>query len=161
MHRRNVIEYDEEGKPVKKNYLTYMADYHCKNWNGVDYWIRDHEHGVFENTKFTAQISPPNPETGRSTTTEVRSGSEKVYYIELTDKNRVDTINQILNSAPATIVENIQWYGHFPDSIYAMGRRDNTFSQEQFINSSYEEMLNLSNRPRRTSRHRWTLFPKR
>ena len=87
MSRRQVITYDDKGRAVKKDFLTWNVDYHGKDWLGNDLWIRGHIYGVHNEPKFKTTMKQ-DPETGEHIPNKEYVGSIEVYDIELTDKNR-------------------------------------------------------------------------
>jgi hypothetical protein len=152
MHRRQVIIYDENGKAVKKEFLTYRASYHAKDWLGNDLWIRSHEHGIYKKPKFRTTMEF-NYENGEHVPKREVDGNEDQYYIELTDKNRKQVIADIINNSNGTIIDNILFYGHFPNSPKGIAFRCNIFTYDQFINSSFEELENLGRTTPSPARH--------
>jgi hypothetical protein len=152
MNRRQIITYDENGKPVKKEFLTYRADYHAKDWLGNDLWIRSHLHGQFKKPKFRVTTTL-DPETGEHVPKKEYDGTVDEYYIELTDKNRKQVIEEIINNSNGTIIDEILFYGHFLQSAKGIAFRSNTFTYDQFINSSFEELENLGRTTPSPARH--------
>jgi hypothetical protein len=142
MNRRQIITYDENGKAVKKEFLTYRADHHCKDWLGNDIWIRTHLHGQFKKPKIRT-IMEMNYETGEHIPRKELNGSIDEYYIELTDKNRKQVIEDIINNSNGTIINEILFYGHFSQSVKGAAFRCNIFTHDQFINSSFDELETL------------------
>jgi hypothetical protein len=51
MHRRPIITFDDKGKAIKKDVLTYVSEFHGYDWLGNDLWIRDHVDGVLLQAK--------------------------------------------------------------------------------------------------------------
>jgi hypothetical protein len=62
---------------------------------------------------------------------------QEVYDIELTEKNRKQVIQDIINKSNGSLIENIKFYGHFESSIKGPSFRCDQFS---FINSSFDEL---------------------
>jgi hypothetical protein len=143
MHRRPVITFDETGKAVKKDYLTYTTEYHGKDWLGNDIWIREHIHGVYNKPTFRV-ITTLDRETGDYIEKKEYGGIAEEYYIELTEKNRKQVIEEIINKSNGTFVENIRFYYHVPSSIKGPPFRCDQFTYDQFINSSLEELESLA-----------------
>jgi len=139
MNRRQIIAYDENGKAVKKEFLTYRADYHAKDWLGNDIWIRTHLHGQFKKPKIMTTMEM-NYETGEHRSKKEFDGTEDVYTIELTDKNRKQVIEDIIKNSNGTIVDDILFYGHFLQSLKGIAFRCPIFTHDQFINCSMEEL---------------------
>lgn len=143
MNRRQIIIYDENGKAVMKEFLTYRADYHGKDWLENDLWIRTHLHGQFKRPKFRTTMEM-NYETGDHVPRKEYDGAVDEYYIELTDKNRKQKIEEIINNSNGTIIDEILFYGHFPQSVKGSSFRCNIFTYDQMINSSLDELERLA-----------------
>lgn len=139
MHRRSVITYDNSGKAIRKDHLTYDVDYGGHDWLSNELWIRGHLHGVYQKPKFNTTTSI-NPETGEHIIKKEVSGQEDIYYIELTDRTRKKIIEDIINKSNGTSIDQILFYYHVPDSGKGAGFRSNLYTYDQFINSSPEEM---------------------
>jgi len=87
--------------------LTYRADYHGKDWVGNDgLWIRSHQLGHYKKPKVRT-IMEMNYETGEHIPRKELNSSTDEYYIELTDNNRKQVIEEIINNSNATIVDEI------------------------------------------------------
>jgi hypothetical protein len=143
MHRRPIISFDEKGKAVKKDVLSYISDYHGFDWLGNDLWIRDHVDGVYYKPKFRVTTTL-DPETGDHKPNRQFDGMTEEYYIELTEKNRKQIIEDIINKSNGTMIDAIKFYYHVPASKGGMSFRSNLFSYDQFINSSLDEMERLA-----------------
>ena len=144
MHRRPIVTYDKDGKAVVKDFLTYSVDYLGKDWLDNDINILSHTHGVHRKPKFRT-TTKLNPETGDHEIKREYNGEfEEVYYIELTDKNRKQVTQDIINKSNGTLPENVLYYYHVPQSAKGMGFRCSMFTYDQFINSSPEELENLA-----------------
>jgi hypothetical protein len=144
MHRRPIVFHDKNGKGAIKDYLTYTVDYYGKDWLDNDINILSHTHGVYRKPKFhtTTKI---NPETGGHEIRKEYNGEyEDVYYIELTDKNRKQVIQDIINKSNGTLPENVMYYYHVPNSAKGMGFRCSVFTFDQFLNSSMKELENIA-----------------
>jgi hypothetical protein len=144
MHRRPVVSFDEKtGKALRKDYLTYVTEYHGHDWLGNDLWIRDHIDGVYYKPKFRVTTTL-NPETGDHVPKKEFDGMTEEYYIELTDKNRKHVIEDIINKSNGTFVENIKFYYHVPGSLKGPPFRCDQYTYDQFINSSLQELETLA-----------------
>jgi hypothetical protein len=86
MHRRPIITFDDKGKAVKKDVLSYISDYHGFDWLGNDLWIREHIDGVYYKPKFRVTTTL-DPETGNHIPKNEYDGMTEEYYIELPDEN--------------------------------------------------------------------------
>jgi hypothetical protein len=144
MHRRPLVTFDDKGKAVRKDVLTYVSEYHGKDWLGNDLWIRDYVDGVYYKPKFRVTTTL-DPDTGDHIPNKVIDGMTEEYYIELTEKNRKQVIEDIVNKCNGTIIDAIRFYYHVPQSSKGgMSFRCDQYSYDQFINSSLDEMERLA-----------------
>jgi hypothetical protein len=143
MHRRPIISFDDKGKAVKKDVLSYVSEYHGYDWLGNDLWIRDHIDGVYYKPKFRTTTTL-DPETGDHIPKKEFNGMTEEYYIELTEKNRKQVIEDIINKSNGTSIDAIKFYYHVPESKGGMSFRSNLFTYDQFINSSLDEMERIA-----------------
>jgi hypothetical protein len=144
MHRRPIITYNDKGKAVKKDFLTYVSEYHGKDWLGNDLYIRDHVDGVYYAPKFRS-TTKQDPETGDHIVNKEYDGITEEYYIELTEKNRRQIIEEIINKSNGTMTDAIKFYYHVPQSSKGgMSFRCDQYTYDQFINSSLDEMERLA-----------------
>jgi len=79
MHRRPIISFDENGKAVKKDVLTYVSEFHGYDWLGNDLWIRDHIDGVYYNPKFRTTMTQ-DLKTGDHVPKKEYDGITEGYY---------------------------------------------------------------------------------
>lgn len=98
MHRRPIVTFDETGKAIRKDYLTYDTEFHVEDWPGNDLVIRENIVVVFKKPmmKVTTTLGP---ETGDHIRKKEYGGDIQEYYIELTDKNRNQVIQDIINKS--------------------------------------------------------------
>jgi hypothetical protein len=91
MHRQLVSTRDSNGKPTKKEYLTYSGYFEVKDPRGVPYHA-DIEAGKYSKPKIVSNPGRKfNPDTGEPIGPEfIFSGQETVYTIEI--------LNQRLNA---------------------------------------------------------------
>jgi hypothetical protein len=144
MHRRPIITFDDKGKAVKKDVLSYISDYHGFDWLGNDLWIREHIDGVYYKPKFRVTTTL-DPETGNHIPKKEYDGMIEEYYIELTEKNRKQIIEDIINKSNGTMIDAIKFYYHVPQSSKGgMSFRCDQYTYDQFINSSLDEMERLA-----------------
>ncbi len=141
MARQLVNTRDDKGKPTKKEYLTYSGYYEVTDHRGVP----DHanlEVGKYERPKIVANSSRKyNPDTGLPIGPEfIFSGSEIVYTIEVpkSKTERKKLIDEIIGD---NFPEEIHYYFKSYDEL---ARRDSTFSYDEFVNCSIEELRNTS-----------------
>jgi hypothetical protein len=142
MHRRPIQVIGKDGRTVTKDYITYTTTFEGHDWLGNPLRVIDNIEGVHKKPKFqvTTKI---NPETGEYIQEKQQSGIETVYTIELTDKNRKKIIEDIINKS-SSHPEDILYYYHVPQTIRGNSFRCSTFTYDQFINSSPEELENLA-----------------
>ena len=126
---------------LSKRNITYQGYYEVKDHRGVP----DHanlEVGKYERPKIVVNPSRKyNPDTGLPIGSEfIFSGSEIVYTIEVpkSKTERKKLIDEIIGD-------------NFPDEIHyyfksydELARRDSTFSYDEFVNYSIEELRNTS-----------------
>lgn len=144
MHRRPIVTFDDKGKAVKKDVLSYISEFHGFDWLGNDLWIRDHIDGVYYKPKFRT-TTKLDPETGDHIPEKVFDGMTEEYYIELTEKNRKQIIGDIVDKSNGTMIDAIKFYYHVPQSSKGgMSFRCDQYTYDQFINSSLDEMERLA-----------------
>ncbi len=144
MHRRPIVSYNDQGKAVKKDVLTVVSQFHGYDWLGNDLWIRDHVDGVYYVPKFRTTTTL-DAETGDHKPNKVFDGMTEEYYIELTEKNRKQVIEEIINKSNGTMIDAIKFYYHVPQSSKGgMSFRCDQYTYDQFINSSLDEMERLA-----------------
>jgi hypothetical protein len=145
MTRQLVTVKDEKGRPTKKEYLTYQGYYSGKTYKGEEYQAN------FEIGKYMKPRIVHNgnirydPKTGEPIGNEkILSGQEIVYEIEVpkSKTERKKLVDEIIgdNNFP----EQIHYYYKSGDAGEPMPRRDPTFSYEDFVNSTIEEMRKMS-----------------
>jgi len=145
MSRQLVTIKDEKGRPTKKEFLTYQGYWSGKTYKGEEYQA-NFEIGKYMKPKIVHNGNIRyDPKTGDPIGNEkTLSGQEIVYEIEVpkskTERKRL--VDEIIgdNSFP----EQIHYYYKSGDSDEPMPRRDPTFSYDDFVNYSIEELRNLS-----------------
>lgn len=96
MHRRPIITFDDKGKAVKKDYLTYQTDFHGYDWLGNDLWIRgDHVDGVYYKPKFRVTTTL-DPETGDHVHKKEFDGMTEEYFI-LVSFDLIESMNNSIS----------------------------------------------------------------
>ena len=145
MSRQLVTQKDEKGKPTKKEYLTYQGYYSGLTHKGEEY------HANFEIGKFNRPRIIHNgdirydPKTGDPIGNEkILGGSETIYEIEVpkTKEARKKLIDSILGEDNYT--DNVLYYvRHLTDNNHEASR-DPTFSAEEFVNLSLQELIDTS-----------------
>lgn len=142
IHRKLVSTRDDKGRPTKKEYITYLGYYSGTTHKGEEYHA-NFEIGRYEIPKI---ISNPNltynQRTGEPIGPEkALSGSETVYTIEVpkTKEGRKKLIDSIIGE---NFPEEVKYY--FNNEGEALGRSDPTFSYDDFVNCTIEELRKLS-----------------
>jgi hypothetical protein len=141
MHRQLVSTRDSNGKPTKKEYLTYSGYYEVKDHRGVPY-NADIEAGLYQKPKIVVNPGRKfNPDTGEPIGPEFTfSGQETIYTIEVpkSKTERKKLIDEIIGD---NFHEEIKYYFKGHDEL---ARRDPTFSYDDFVNYSIEELRKMS-----------------
>lgn len=143
MIRQLVSVKDEKtGRPTKKEYLTYLGYYSGLTHRGEEHHA-DFEIGKYQKPKIIANPNLTyNPKTGEPIGAEkALSGSETIYTIEI-PKSKVERkklIDEIIGND--NFPESIKYYFKSYDEL---ARRDSTFSYEDFVNCSIEELRKMS-----------------
>jgi hypothetical protein len=141
MHRQLVSTRDEKGHPTKQEYLTYSGYYEVKDHRGVPY-NADIEAGVYQRPKIVVNPGRKfNPDTGEPIGPEFTfSGEETIYTIEVpkSKTERKKLIDEIIGD---NFPEEIKYYFKSHEEL---ARRDSTFSYDDFITYSIEEMRKMS-----------------
>jgi hypothetical protein len=142
MTRQLVSVKDDKNHTVKKEYLTYQGYYSGKTHRGEQH-NADFEIGRYDKPKIVPNSNLTyNPKTGEPIGPEkILLGSETVYEIELpkSKTERKKIIDEIIGTD--NFPENIKYYYKSHDEL---ARRDSTFSYDDFVNYSIDELRNLS-----------------
>ncbi len=146
MHRQQVSEFDEFGKPRKSEYLTVLSQFKGTNWAGEDVAYEFVE-GVYKLPivkKTYRGVKKFDPETGEDLGKMTVTSTKPAYYLELPKdkKARKAFIDSIIEKANGTHADNIHYY--YKDAFE--GSRDNTFSHDEFTDLSIDELRGLSKR---------------
>lgn len=142
MARQLISERDEKtGRPIKKEYLTYRGYYNGTTRKGEQYHA-DFEIGKYDKPRIVHNSGVRyDPKTGDPTGPEkILSGSDTIYTIEVPkDKTaRKKLIDSIIgDNFPEAIMYLYKAY-------YELARRDGTFSYDDFVNSTIEQMREMS-----------------
>ena len=141
MVRQLVSTRDDKGKPTKKEYITYHGYYEVKDHRGVP----DHanlEVGKYERPKIVANDNRKyNRDTGEPIGPEfIFSGQETIYTVEV-PRSKTECKKLIDEIIGDNEPESIKYYFKSYDEL---ARRDSTFSYDDFVNYSIEELRNMS-----------------
>ncbi len=142
MMRRPIV-IRENGIATRKDFLEINSQLYGKDWKGDDQWIREYIQGYHYEPLFIT-TSKQDPDTGDLIADKRHQGNKKVHDIELTEKNRKQVIEDIINDAHGTFRDEIKFYYEVPNSGNAMGFRCSIYTFDQFINSSLDEMERLA-----------------
>jgi len=147
MSRQLVTQKDDKGKPTRKEYLTYSGYYSGTTHKGEEF------HASFEIGKYKRPKIVHNsgirydPKTGDPIGNEkILSGVEVVYEIETPKtkearKKLIDSILGVDNHADSVLY----YVRHLNESNYEQSR-DASFSYDEFVNYSIEELVDTSQR---------------
>ena len=144
IHRQLVSTRDEKGQPIKKEYLTYLGYYSGITHKGEEYHA-DFEIGKYQRPKIVHNGNLRyDPKTGDPIGSEkILSGQETVWTIEVpkSKTERKKLIDEIIGD---NFPEEIKYYYKSNDKNEPLPRRDDTFSYDEFVNCTIEELRKLS-----------------
>ena len=148
MHHKLVQDYDQYGKKVSTEYLTFSGEFRGTTWNGEED-ARGFTEGYYRKPivsktyKFGKKF---DPETGEDLGKMDITGSKLVYYYKVptTKAERKKFIDSFIENSHGTYQENILYY--FDNEGEQLGRSDSTFSYKNFVDLSIEELRDLSYR---------------
>lgn len=148
MHRKLINDFDEYGKKVSKEYLTFTGEFRGTTWND-EQDARGFSEGWYKKpivSKTYKTNKKFDPETGQDLGKMGVTGSKLVYYYELPQSKaeRKKYIDSFIENSPGTFAENIIYY--FDNEGQELGRSDSTFSYKNFVELSIEELRDLSYR---------------
>ena len=123
MKRIPIVVRDEStGIATRKDFLEVNSQLHSKDWKGDHLWVREYLEGWHYEPEFST-TTRQDLVTGDLIADKQHQGNKKVHDIELTDKNRKEIIDSILNDAVGTFRDEIKFYYEVPNSGNAMGFR--------------------------------------
>ena len=143
IHRTLVNERDSKGKPIKREYLWYNGYYEVLDHRGAPYHA-NLEVGRFERPKIVVNSGRKfDPNTGLGIGPEkIFSGSEVVYTIPVpqskTERKRL--LDEIIGD---NFPEEIHYY-YDSETTEPLGRSDDTFTYDEFVNDTIEELRKKS-----------------
>jgi len=132
---------EKTGRPTKTEFITYRGFYRGTTRKGEEYHA-DFEIGKYQRPRivYNSDIRY-NPKTGEPVGDEkILSGSETVYTIEVpkSKTERKKLIDEVIGD---NFTEEIKYYFKSFDEL---PRRDPTFSYDDFVNCSIQELSKLS-----------------
>ena len=139
-----VVRDPNTGKAEKKDFLEVHSELRGYDWKNNLLRVTDYYDGWHYEPELHTTTKGRDDVTGDLILDKQHQGNTKVYDIELTDKNRKDVISSIINAATGSFTDEIIFYYEVPDSIKGGAHRDGSYSYSEFINSSPEEMENLT-----------------
>jgi hypothetical protein len=145
MARQLVTTKDEKGRPTKKEYLTYQGYYSGLTYKGEEYQA-NFEIGKYQRPKIVHNSDIRyDPKTGDPIGSEKALGTpETIHEIEVpkTKEARKKLVDSILGDD--NYADNVLYYvRHLNESNYE-NSRDNTFSYEEFVSLSIEDLVDTS-----------------
>jgi hypothetical protein len=141
MARQLVNTKDEKGRPTKKEYLTYQGYYEVTDHRGLPYQANI-DAGKFEKPKIVVNPGRKyDPNTGLPIGPEfVFSNSETFYTIEV-PQSKTERAKLIKEIIADNFPESIKYYYKSHDEL---ARRDDTFTADEFINDTIDELRKKS-----------------
>lgn len=115
-----------------------------KDWKNNPLRVIDYFEGFYYEPILYTVTKGRNDETGDLILDKEYQGNKQVHDIELTDKNRKQVIEDIINNSNGSFIDQIKFYYLVPDSTKGPAFRSNIYTYDQFINSSPEEVQNLA-----------------
>ena len=144
MKRIPVVVRDKNGKPQKKDYLEVNSELHGTDWKDEKIPLVEFVEGYHYEPVINSRTGRRDFETGDFSMIKEHQGNRQVHDIELTDKNRKQVIEEIINNATGTYTDEIKFYYQVPNTSNAMGFRCGIYTYDQFINSSSDELERLA-----------------
>ena len=148
MHRKIVNDFDEYGKKVSREYLIINGEFRGSTWNDEED-ARGFTEGVYKKPIIKKRYKLGkkfDPETGEDLGKMEVADSKLEYFYEL-PKSKVERkkfIDSFIENSPGTHKENILYY--FNNESEQLGRSDPSYSYDQFVTLSIEELKDLSYR---------------
>jgi hypothetical protein len=144
MKRIPKVVRDSNGHAIKKDYLEVHSTLTSKDWKDNDLRVTDYYNGFYYEPIINTTTGDRDPDTGDFKMNKEHQGNRQVHDIELTDKNRKQIIEDMINNATGTYLDEIKFYYEVPNSSNAMGFRCSIYTYDQFINSSSDELERLA-----------------
>ena len=138
MKRIPMVVRDKNGKEERKDFLEVHSELTSMDWKDNFLRVTDYYDGFHLEPHLHTVVKGRDEETGDLILEKRRMGIKKVYDIELTDKNRKQVIQDIINNATGTYRDAIKYYFQVPDSIRGSADRDGGYTYDQFINCSLD-----------------------
>jgi hypothetical protein len=148
MFRQKVHSKDKDGAPITKEYLTYNGQFETQDYRGVPYSMSWEEGKYFKpNVIFNSNVKY-SPDTGQPLGNEkTLAGQTPIYDIEL--PKEMTAIKKFIDSiidSTGTHKENIKFYYKELNVQNISGNRDGTLSYDDFVNSSMDQLRQMSGR---------------
>jgi len=145
MKRIPIIERDEKtGKAIQKDFLEVRLELYGKDWKGNVLRATEYYEGFHYEPIINTSVGSRDFETGDLIMKKEHQGNKKVYDIELTDKNRKQVIQDLINNSTGTYLDEIKFYYEVPNSVKGISFRCDIYTLDQFLNSSLDELENLA-----------------
>jgi hypothetical protein len=135
---------DKTGRPIKKEFLTYQGYYSGTTYNGEECHA-DFEIGKYDRPKIVHNSNLRyDPKTGEPIGNEkILSGQETIFTIEV-PKSKTERKHLVDKIIADNFAEEIKYYYKSNSPDEPMPRRDSTFSYDDFVNCSIEDLRKLS-----------------
>lgn len=146
MFKQEVHFKDKNNAPTTKEFLTYLGQFETTDYRGIPYAMSWEEGKHFEPKVVLNANVIYDQKTGLPLTSEkTLTGQIPIYDIELpkgeaAQKKLIDKIIQ----DTGTHKDNIKYYHKDLDVQNISGNRDGTFSYEDFVTSSIEQLKQMS-----------------
>ena len=139
-----VVRDEKTGQARKIDVLEVHSELHGYDWKNNPLSVTDYYDGFYYMPMFRTVTKGRDDDTGDLILEKQPNGIEKIHTIELTDKNRRQIVDDFINKATGTYRDDILFYYQVPSSVKGAGHRDGSYTYDQFINSSPEEMENIA-----------------
>ena len=146
--RQMVNSRDSNNKPVSKEYITYSGEFNIKDRRGAPY-SHEFKEGVYQEPNVVINTTRKyDQNTGEPLGNDkILSGQRNVLWIELPKEKaaRKKFIDNIIESTDS-IKETIRYYYQDMGEHNFANKRDASFSYDEFVSLSIDELKDLSAR---------------
>ncbi len=116
-----VVRDDIDGKAVKKDFLEVHSELRGIDWKDNPLRVTDYFDRIHYEPILITHTGDRDPETGDFKMIKEHQGNRLIHDLELTDRNRKQIIEEIINSATGTYKDDIKFYYVIPDSNKGRG----------------------------------------
>jgi hypothetical protein len=139
-----VVRDEKTGQARKIDVLEVHSELRGYDWKNNPLRVIDYYDGFYYRPEFRTVTKGRDDDTGDLILEKQQMGIDKIHTIELKEKTRRQTIDKIINNATGTYRDEILFYYQVPSSVKGAGHRDGSYTYDQFINSSPEEMEHIA-----------------